>query len=168
MHYIEGCRGEVKRRVWVDEETDLINIRVFSFGENYDIDLTFLYGKRNNKTLEGIYHSTEKLVKNSNGGLEAMIRISKEIRKSLKGRRPDGFLFGSDGEYHSELVVERSRVFYAVTVNTPTAKGSIRFDLGLATKGRVSRIENLVAAWETLYFAPYLATVKEHYLKEVN
>ena len=113
MRYFEGSTGEVIKRVWVDEnDANLAHIKVFLPKENFDsmkdksfINLEFHYYKPF-FSLSKVYHLTDKLTTHSIGGLEALLRYAKEEYKVLRGRRPDGVLWQSEGLYQSILKIK--------------------------------------------------------------
>lgn len=168
MYYIEGSKGEIIKRVWIDEDDkDLAHIKVFlPTRTNYAcVEMLFDYYKPF-FSLGKVYHLTDKLTTHSIGGLEALLRYGKEEYKVLRGRRPNGVLWQSEGLYNSVLLVENEILSYELKL-TGVGAGGCHFNLGIATKDKTKKIEKMVSAWELNYVAPFLKDIIEHSKKEV-
>lgn len=155
------CNEGLKRKIYTDGSTLYLSVVGKVKGKS-QIKMFFLYGTPTRKNISELKRSLGLLASNQTGGLLTLLKYSAEkdqpYQKSLE---KDQFISGFSGNFESELRVENGRVLYSIELCSVGSKGSACFDLGLATKSRISTIRKVVEVFENNYFYEFTRRVKE-------
>lgn len=156
-----NCNEGLKRKIYTDGATLYLSVEG-KIKNKSNIKMLFLYGTPTRKNISELKKSLGLLVSNQTGGLLTLLKYSGEkdqpYQKSLE---KDQFISGFSGDFESELKVENGRVFYFIDLCSVGSKGSAHFDLGLATKSRISTVRKIVEVFENDYFCEFTRRVKE-------
>lgn len=159
------CKEGLKRKIYTDDTTLYLSVEGKVKGKS-NIKMLFLYGTPTSKNIAGLKKSLGLLASNQTGGLLTLLKYSSEkdqpYQKSLE---KDHFISGFSGDFESELKVEDGRVLYFIELCSVGSKGSAYFDLGLATKSRISTVRKIVEVFENDYFCEFTRRVKKKKLE---
>ena len=158
--FFENNEG-LKRKIYTDGSTLYLCVAGKVKGKS-NIKMLFLYGTPTRKNITELKKSLGLLVSNQTGGLLTLLKYSSEKDPSYqKSPEKNQFISGFSGNFESELKVEDDRVLYSIELCSIGSKGSAYFDLGIATKSRISAVRKIVEVFENDYFYEFTRRVKE-------
>lgn len=153
------------RKIYTDGSTLYLSVEGKVKGKSH-VKMIFLYGKPTRKNITELKKSLGLLVANQTGGLLTLLKYSAEKDQPYqKSPEKDHFISGFSGDFESELKVEDGRVLYSIELCSVGSKGSAHFDLGLATKSRISTVRKIVEVFENDYFCEFTRRVKKKKLE---
>lgn len=159
------CDEGFKRKIYTDGTTLYLTVEGKVKGKS-NIKMLFLYGTPTRKNISELKKSLGLLVSNQTGGLLTLLKYSSEKDQPYqKSPEKDQFISGFLGNFESELKVENGRVLYSIELCSVGSKGSAYFDLGLATKSRISTVRKIVEVFENDYFCEFTRRVKKKKLE---
>lgn len=159
------CNEGLKRKIYTDGTTLYLSVEGKIRGKS-NIKMTFLYGRPTRKNITELKKSLGLLAANQTGGLLTLLKYSAEKDQPYqKNPEKDQFISGFSGNFESELKVEDDRVLYSIELCSIGSKGSAHFDLGLATKSRISTVRKIVEVFENDYFCEFTRRVKKKKLE---
>lgn len=160
-----NCNDGLKRKIYTDGTTLYLTVEGKVKGKS-NIKMLFLYGTPTRKNISELKKSLGLLVSNQTGGLLTLLKYSSEKDQPYqKSPEKDQFISGFLGNFESELKVENGRVLYSIELCSVGSKGSAYFDLGLATKSRISTVRKIVEVFENDYFCEFTRRVKKKKLE---
>lgn len=159
------CTDILKRKIYTDGSTLFLSVEGKVKSKSH-IKMLFLYDTPTRKNITELKKSLGLLVSNQTGGLLTLLKYSAEKDPQYqKSPEKDQFISGFSGDFEAELKVESGRVLYSIDLCSIGSKGSARFDLGLATKNRISTVRKIVEVFENDYFCEFTRRVKEKKLE---
>lgn len=153
----------IKKEVFSEKKH--LYLSAFGKGSKAEVDFLFEYGPDNAQDAKELWALSDYLTKNSRGGLVALLRYSEEADEERKRNDivEDGLVGGTEGNFSSTLEVKGNRLLYSIEMCSAGCMGSAQFDLGLAYRGRVTKISKMVAGFED-YLISFVYVVKHHYI----
>ena len=159
--------GGLRREVY--GEDGRLYLSVTGKGEKADVGFLFEFGPDNEKDAKELWGQTDWLAKNNRGGLMALLRYAAEPdeQRLRSDCAEDGEWSGVEGSFRSSLEVREQRMIYTLEMLAVGCCGEAKFDLGLAHKGRLSKLRKLIEGFED-YLMCFVYTVKHHYIDSMN
>lgn len=162
IHYEKDERGLKRRVVSVDSKLVLL---AECDKDRVKVNFIFEFGPESKEAIEELKRYASYLAINSRCGLLALMKYAEEPEKKLKRKDllDDGLVYGTEGNYSSDLSVKNGRLYYNVELAAVGCWGTAYFDLGVATKNRVNLICRIVENFEE-YLTCIVYTTKHNYI----
>lgn len=166
VHYDKDERGLKRRVVSVDSKLVLL---AECDKDRVKVDFIFEFGPETKESIATLKKFASYLAINGRCGLLALMRYAEEPEKELKRKDllEDGLVYGTEGNYSSDLSVKNGRLFYTVELQAVGCWGTAYFDLGVATKSRASLITSIVINFEE-YLGCIVYTTKHNYIDNLG
>ena len=165
VFYDKNINGLLRRVVDIDSKLVLL---VESDIDKVKINFIFEYGPTTDESVAELCGYAEDLAINGRSGLLSLIyHANDNVEYKKKTLYKDGLVFGTEGNYSSELYVSNGELYYKIKSCCVGFWGEASFKFGDATKGRVDRINRIVTNFEDL-FGGLVYTTKHNYIDNMD